>query len=110
MDAYAASLGHLACAREDAWVQGGYVDLVKAVSWHPLRAGMDAVAQLVHEKINGTDLAAGRLAMASSTEREVLRPRGRWTGTRTRAGRATTGATASGSRSTWAPAVPSAGS
>ncbi|WP_051485998.1 GDSL-type esterase/lipase family protein [Nocardioides sp. J54] len=68
VDVYGASLGHDACAGDDAWVQGGWVNLFKAVSWHPLRSGMDAVAQMVHEKLNGKDLAAGRLVTASSTE------------------------------------------
>ncbi|WP_182380093.1 discoidin domain-containing protein [Nocardioides sp. WS12] len=68
VDTYGPSLGHDACAGDDAWVQGGYLNLLESIAWHPLRAGMDAVAQLVHNKLNGVDLAAGRLVTASSTQ------------------------------------------
>lgn len=68
VDTYGPSLGHDACAGDDAWVQGDYTNLTQAIAWHPLRAGMDAVAQLVYDKVNGVDLAAGRLVTASSTE------------------------------------------
>lgn len=68
VDTYGPSLGHDACAGEDAWVQGSYLNAFEGIAWHPLRAGMDAVAQLIYDKLNGIDLAAGRLVTASSTE------------------------------------------
>lgn len=68
VDTYGPSLGHDACAGDDAWVQGNYLNIFEGIAWHPLRSGMDAVAQLVHDKLNGVDLAANRLVAASSTE------------------------------------------
>ena len=47
LDTYAASRGHDACAGGEAWVNGRVESLRRAAAYHPLRAGMQAVADLL---------------------------------------------------------------
>lgn len=51
VDAYAASRGHDACAGRHAWVNGRVESLRRAAAYHPLRSGMQAVADLLAERI-----------------------------------------------------------
>ncbi|WP_185995334.1 discoidin domain-containing protein [Nocardioides campestrisoli] len=68
VDTYGPSRGHDACAGEDAWVQGKWIDVLKAMEYHPFASGMDATARLVYETLFGTDLARGQAVQASGTE------------------------------------------
>jgi lysophospholipase L1-like esterase len=53
VDTYRASRGHDACAGADAWVNGGRTDPARAQSYHPFRAYMAAVADLVDQRLRG---------------------------------------------------------
>jgi lysophospholipase L1-like esterase len=54
VDTYGPSLGHDACAGSAAWVNGQYTNLLKAVAYHPLQAGMQAEANLIYKALSGT--------------------------------------------------------
>ena len=68
VDLYGPSRGHDACAGEDAWVQGKWIDVLKAMEYHPFASGMQAGAKVVYETLFGTDLARGQQVSASGTE------------------------------------------
>lgn len=68
VDTYGPSRGHDACAGKDAWVQGKWIDPLKAMEYHPFASGMDATAKITYEALFGTDLARGRPVQASGTE------------------------------------------
>lgn len=68
VDTYGPSRGHDACAGEDAWVQGKWIDVLKAMEYHPFASGMEASAKLVYDTLMGEDLARGRQVQASGTE------------------------------------------
>ncbi|WP_328648667.1 SGNH/GDSL hydrolase family protein [Amycolatopsis sp. NBC_00348] len=51
VDTYGPSLGHDACAGSAAWVNGQYTNLVKAVAYHPVLAGMQAEAGLIYQAL-----------------------------------------------------------
>ncbi|WP_370949359.1 SGNH/GDSL hydrolase family protein [Amycolatopsis sp. cg5] len=53
VDTYGPSLGHDACAGSAAWVNGQYTNLTKAVAYHPVQAGMQAVANLIFNALTG---------------------------------------------------------
>ncbi len=48
-----ASTGHDVCAGGDAWVNGMHDRPGEAMSWHPFRSGMAAVAAVAYEQITG---------------------------------------------------------
>ena len=65
VDTYAASHGHDACAGRNAWVNGRVESLRRAAAYHPLRAGMQAVADLLEEQMaSGVSAPAGRVGGA----------------------------------------------
>ncbi|WP_239456355.1 GDSL-type esterase/lipase family protein [Nocardioides solisilvae] len=68
VDTYGPSRGHDACAGEDAWVQGKWIDPLKAMEYHPFASGMEASAKMVYETLFGVDLARHRPVQASGTE------------------------------------------
>ncbi|WP_162799247.1 discoidin domain-containing protein [Nocardioides sp. 616] len=68
VDLYGPSRGHDACAGEDAWVQGKWIDILKAMEYHPFASGMEAGAKIVYDTLFGTDLARGQQVQASGTE------------------------------------------
>ena len=49
------SVGHDACAGDDAWVNGAQSDVNRAYAYHPFREGMDAAAAAAYARITGTD-------------------------------------------------------
>ncbi|MET7994040.1 SGNH/GDSL hydrolase family protein [Amycolatopsis sp. NPDC005232] len=51
VDTYGPSLGHDACARGKAWVNGQSTNLFEAVAYHPFRAGMEAEAKLIAQSL-----------------------------------------------------------
>jgi lysophospholipase L1-like esterase len=51
VDTYRASRGHDACAGPEAWVNGQQTLLGRAMSYHPLRSYMRAVADLVVQRL-----------------------------------------------------------
>lgn len=51
VDTYRASRGHDACAGADAWVNGRQTDPARAQAYHPFRAYMAAVADLVRAEL-----------------------------------------------------------
>ena len=48
---YPASLGHTACDRKRAWVNGQYTNINRAASYHPFRKGMRGIATQAYRKI-----------------------------------------------------------
>lgn len=51
VDVAGAAEGHSACAGEDAWVNGRRTEEGRALSYHPLKEGMVAVADLVYAEL-----------------------------------------------------------
>jgi lysophospholipase L1-like esterase len=53
VDVAAASVGHDACAGDEAWVNGRETVRGEALSYHPFASGMAAVAELVEAQLDG---------------------------------------------------------
>lgn len=53
VDTFKPSLGHDACAGDDAWIQGQHDNLLAAVRYHPFKAGMVAEAAIIQRKLEG---------------------------------------------------------
>ncbi|GAA1748639.1 SGNH/GDSL hydrolase family protein [Aeromicrobium alkaliterrae] len=58
VDMYAASAGHDACAGDAAWVNGATVKPTAAISYHPFRSGMKAIADETYRQLTGAEPAA----------------------------------------------------
>ncbi|WP_019813375.1 SGNH/GDSL hydrolase family protein [Saccharomonospora saliphila] len=59
VDLRPASRGHDACAGAEAWIQGQETDLLAAASYHPRRAGMEGVAEVLRDHLTGAAGATG---------------------------------------------------
>lgn len=53
LSTYDVSLGHDACAGEDAWINGYQTRFGVAASYHPFKAGLRGVAATIYEQIAG---------------------------------------------------------
>ena len=53
VDLYPASLGHDACAGDEAWVNGSRLQLGMAANFHPFQAGMRGMAGAIYEVVTG---------------------------------------------------------
>jgi hypothetical protein len=75
VDTYGPSLGHDACAANGAaWVQGKDVNLLAAISYHPLKAGMIGEASLIQKALTGQQSAVTTQTPKSTAGLSVENP------------------------------------
>jgi lysophospholipase L1-like esterase len=71
VDMYGPSLGHDACAGKNAWIQGKDLNLLAAIPYHPLKAGMVGEAAIIAKALgvsrNVTPVAPQGPAVGVST-------------------------------------------
>lgn len=72
VDLYPASLGHDACAGEDAWINGSEVKPLEAANFHPYLRGMRGMSQSAYQQITG--LEAPYVEYASSLADPTVAP------------------------------------
>ncbi|UPK76622.1 SGNH/GDSL hydrolase family protein [Nocardioidaceae bacterium SCSIO 66511] len=53
---YPPSVGHTACDGQRAWINGQYLKLNRAASYHPFRKGMRGIADATYKRITGSAL------------------------------------------------------
>ena len=55
LSTYPATLGHDACAGEEAWINGHVVRLGVAANFHPFQSGLRGVARSVYQQLTGLE-------------------------------------------------------
>ncbi|CAM4095806.1 SGNH/GDSL hydrolase family protein [Kibdelosporangium persicum] len=71
VDMYPASLGHDACAGQDAWIQGKDSDISEAIQYHPFKSGMVGVANEI-SKVLGARTGTHKRDVPRSIDRAVV--------------------------------------
>ena len=72
VDTYGPSLGHDACAGDEAWINGKNHNLLAAASYHPFASYMAAAASLIYDQLRGVPPDAERAAAAARAARAEL--------------------------------------
>ncbi|MQA25210.1 MAG: SGNH/GDSL hydrolase family protein [Micromonosporaceae bacterium] len=72
VDTYTPSLGHDACAGDEAWINGKDTDVLRAASYHPFVSYMAAAASLIHDTLRGVAPSPERAAAAARAAQREL--------------------------------------
>ncbi|MGH3716816.1 MAG: SGNH/GDSL hydrolase family protein [Micromonosporaceae bacterium] len=65
VDTYTPSLGHDACAGDEAWINGQHTDIFAAISYHPFASYMAAASSLIYDTLAGVTPSPARAAAAA---------------------------------------------